>query len=126
MDRTARIKATSSVAIQTDSFQDHLGEISELVYIDSFQDPSHLAAADNSEEFKKLVHIDSFQDPSQMARFDFFQDHSEEYWKWAQTDSIQDHHNGLYRNSSEIDSFQDPCELQSNWLISGPYICIQH
>ena len=38
MDRTARTKATSSVAIQTDSFQDHLGEISELVQTDSFQD----------------------------------------------------------------------------------------
>ena len=41
MDRTAKIKATSSVATQTDSFQDHLGEISELVHIDSFQDPSY-------------------------------------------------------------------------------------
>ena len=64
MDRTARIKATSSVATQTDSFQDHLGESSEIVHTDSFQDPSYLAAADDSEEFRKLVHIDSFQDPS--------------------------------------------------------------
>ena len=54
----------SSVATQTDSFQDHLGEIGELVHIDLFQDPSYLAAADNSEEFTTLVHIDSFQDPS--------------------------------------------------------------
>ena len=67
MDRTARIKATSSVATQTDSFQDHLGEISEIVHIDSFQDPSYLAAADDLEEFRKLVHIDSFQDPSYMS-----------------------------------------------------------
>ena len=35
-DRTARTKATSSVAIQTDSFQDNLGEIGELVQTDSF------------------------------------------------------------------------------------------
>ena len=35
-DRTARIKATSSIATQTDSFQDLLGEISELVHIASF------------------------------------------------------------------------------------------
>ena len=67
MDRTARIKAMSSVATQTDSFQDPLEEISELVHIDSFQDPSYLAAADNSEEFRKLVLIDSFQDPSYLA-----------------------------------------------------------
>ena len=66
MDRTAKIKATSSIATQTDSFQDHLGETSELVHNDSFQDPSYMAAADSfqdhSEEFRKLVHIDSFQD----------------------------------------------------------------
>ena len=40
-DRRARIKATSSVATQTDSFQDHLAEFSEIVHIDSFKDPSH-------------------------------------------------------------------------------------
>ena len=65
-DRTAKIKATSSVATQTDSFQDQLEEFSELVHIDSFQDPSYMAAADFfqdlSEEFRKLVQIDSFQD----------------------------------------------------------------
>ena len=77
-DRTAGIKAMSSVATQTNSFQDHLGEISEIVHIDSFQDPSYLAAADNSEEFRTFVDIDSFQDPSQMVTFDFFQDPSEE------------------------------------------------
>ena len=38
MDRTAGTKATSSVAIQADSFQDHLVEISELVQTDPFQD----------------------------------------------------------------------------------------
>ena len=114
MDRTARIKAMSSVATQTDSFQDHLGESSEIVHIDSFQDPSYLAAAHDSEEFRKLVHIDSFQDPSHMVIFDFFQDHLEENWKLVQIDSFQDHHSGLYGKSSEIDSFQDPCELSSN------------
>ena len=65
MDRAARIKAMSSVATQTDSFQDPLEEeSSELVHIDSFQDPSYPAAADISEEFRTFVHIDSFQDPS--------------------------------------------------------------
>ena len=98
----------SSVATQTDSFQDHLGEISEIMHIDSFQDPTYLAEAGNSEEFWKLVHIDSFQDPSQMVTFDFFQDHSEENWKLVQIDSLQDHHSGLYGNSSEIDSFKTP------------------
>ena len=49
-DRTVGIKATSSVAIQTDSFQDP------------------------SEEFSELVHIDSLQDPPYMATFDSFQD----------------------------------------------------
>ena len=83
MDRTAGNKAMSSVATQTDSFQDHLGEFSELVHTNSFQDPSYQAAADNSEEFMKLVHIDSFQDPSQMATFD-------ENWKLVQIDSFQD------------------------------------
>ena len=63
MDRTARIKATSSVATQTDSFQDPSeAELSEIMHIDSFQDSSYLAAADSSEEFRKLVHIGSFQD----------------------------------------------------------------
>ena len=38
MDRTARTKATSNVAVQADYFQDHLGEIGELVQNDSFQD----------------------------------------------------------------------------------------
>ena len=112
-DRTAGIKARSSVATQTDSFQDHLGEISELVHIDSFQDPSYLAEADNSEEFRKLVHFDSFQDPSQMVTFDFFQDHSEEKRKLLQIDSFQDHHSGLYGNLSEIDSFLDPMFVYS-------------
>ena len=130
MDRTAKIKATSSVATQTDSFQDPLGEISELVHINPFQDPSY-TVADNSEGLKKLVHINSFQDPSyptatdnseecrtskhidsfqdlsQLATFDFFQDHSEEKRNLVQIDSFQDHHSGLYGNSSEIDSFQD-------------------
>ena len=70
MDRTARIKATSNVATQTDSFQDHLeAELSEIMHTDSFQDPSYLAAADNLEKFRKLVYIDSFQDPSQMVTF---------------------------------------------------------
>ena len=70
MDRTARIKATSSVATQTDSFEDHLEEeFSELVHIDSFRDPSYMAANDDLEEFRKLVHIDSFQDLSQMVPF---------------------------------------------------------
>ena len=78
MDRTAGIKATSSVETQTDSFQDHLGAIRELVHTDSFEDPSYMAAADDLEEFRKLVHIDSFQDPSYMAKFDSFQDHLEE------------------------------------------------
>ena len=55
MDRTARTKATNNVAIQTDSFQDHLGEIGELVQINSFK-----TIAD-------------------MAKVDFFQDHLEEY-----------------------------------------------
>ena len=100
----------SSVATQIDSFQDHLGEPSEIVDIDSFQDPSYLAAADDLEEFRKLVHIDSFQDPSYMATFDFFQDHSEEE----------------KRKLVQIDSFQDPCELSSNCLISGPYVHIQY
>ena len=105
----------SSVATQTDSFQDHLvGELSEIVHIDSFQDPSYPAAADDLEEFRKLVHIDSFQDPSQMMTFDFCQDHLEENWKLVQTDSFQDHHSGLYSNSSEFNSFQDPCDLSLN------------
>ena len=70
-DRTARIKAMSSEATQTNSFQDHLDEeFSELVHTDSFQDPSYLAAADNLEEFSELVHIDSFQDPSYLAAAD--------------------------------------------------------
>ena len=83
MDRTARIKARSSVAKQTNSFQDHMGETSELVHIDSFQEPSYMAAADSFqdhlEEFRKLVHIDSFQD------------HLEEFRKSVQIDSFQDH-----------------------------------
>ena len=67
MDRTAKIKATSSVATQTDSLQDHLGEISELVHNDSFQDPSYMATFDSFQDhsekgFRKLVQIDSFQD----------------------------------------------------------------
>ena len=114
MDRTARIKATSSVATQTDSFQDHLGEIGELVHTDSFQDPSYITAADDPEEFMKLLHIDSFQDPSYMASFDSFQVHLKENWKLVQIDSFQDHHIGLYGKSSEINCFQDLCELQSN------------
>ena len=70
MDRTAGIKATCSIATQTDFFQDHLeAELSEIMHIDSFQDPSYPAATDNLEEFRKLVHIDSFQDPSQMVTF---------------------------------------------------------
>ena len=40
----------------------------------------------------------------------------------AKFDSFQDHHSGQYSKSSEIYSFQDPCELQSNWLISEPYV----
>ena len=44
----------------------------------------------------------------------------------AKCDSFQDHHSGLYSKSSEIDSFQDPCDLSSNWLISKPYVHIQH
>ena len=103
MDRTVRIKATSSVATQTDLFQDPLeAELSEILHIDSFQDLSYLAADDNSEEFRKLVHTDSFQDPSQMV--------TSQNWKSIQIDSFQDHHSGLYRNSSEIDSFQDLCD----------------
>ena len=71
MDRTAGIKAMSSVATQTDSFQDPSeAELNEIMHIDSFQDPSYPAAADNSEEFRKLVHIDSFQDPSQTVTLD--------------------------------------------------------
>ena len=97
MDRTARIKVKSSVATQTDSFQDPLEEeFNELEYIDSFQNPSYPAAADNSEELRKLVHINSFQDHSHPATFDFFQDHSEEKRKLVQIDSFQDHHSGLY------------------------------
>ena len=66
MDRTAGIKATSSVATQTHS---KTTEISEMVHIDSFQD--HIqAAADDLENSVKLVHIDSFQDPSYMAAAD--------------------------------------------------------
>ena len=56
MDRAAKIKATSSVATKTSSFQDHLGETSELVHIDSAAD----SFQDHLEEFRKLVHIDSF------------------------------------------------------------------
>ena len=32
----------------------------------------------------------------------------------ATFDSFQDHHSGLYGKSSEIETFQDLCELQSN------------
>ena len=56
MDRTARNKTTSSVATHTDSFQDHLGEISKLVQTGSFQDHSE-------EDNWNMVQIDSFQDP---------------------------------------------------------------
>ena len=103
MDRTSRIKATSSVATQTDSFQDHLGGISELVHIDSFQDPSHMATFDSfqdhsEEEFRKVVQIGSFQD----------------HCPYQKVDSFQDHHSGLYGKPSEIDSFQDPCESSSS------------
>ena len=71
MDRTVKIKTTSSVATQT---QDHLGEISELVYIDSFQDPSY------------MVTFDSFQDhlsglDGKSSEIDSFQDHSEEEFR---------------------------------------------
>ena len=65
-----------------------------------------------------------------------FQDPLEENWcilthfktltHRAKFDSFQDHHSSLYGISSEIDSFQDPCELQSNWLISGPRVCMWH
>ena len=42
MDRTAGIKATSNIATQNDSFQDHSeAEPSKSVHIDSFQDPLH-------------------------------------------------------------------------------------
>ena len=128
----------SSVTTQTDSFQDLLEEkVSEAVHIDSFQDPSYLAAVDNSEKFRKVVHIDSFQDPPHPVTFDFFQDHLEEkrklvhidsfqdpsylaaadnleeFRKLVHIDSFQDHHSGLYGNSSETNSFQDPCDTSN-------------
>ena len=82
------------------------------------------------------MQIDSFQDhcpyDKSLLLSTPFMTISEEFWNWcklthfraiaqmAKVDSFQDHHSGLYGKSSEIDSFQDPCELQWNWLISGP------
>ena len=106
MDRTARTKATSSVATQTDSFQDPLGEISE------FQDHSQqqMTIQRNLQHSCTLTHFKTLQ----TATFDSFQDHSEEEKrKLVQIDSFQDHHSGLHGNSSEIDSFQDPCDTSN-------------
>ena len=39
----------------------------------------------------------------------------------VQFDFFQDHHSGLYGKSSEINSFQDHCTFEQNWLISRLY-----
>ena len=106
------------MAIKVDSFQDHLGEISQL------------------------VHIDSFQDPSYMATFDSFQDHHVAYManhqkltpfktpvNYSQIDSFQDHLIGLYSVSfsmgetPQIDSIKTPWESTfRKLLLSRPYV----
>ena len=58
-----------------------------------------------------------------------FQDPLEENWKLVQIDSFQDPMFIPQKCSTQplcVDSFQDPCDSSSNWLISRPYVCIQH
>ena len=128
MDRTARIKATSSVATQTDSFQDPSEEFSELVYINSFQDPSYMVTFDSFQDHlrgldgksSKLTPLKTaqkrnlgnwcrlthFRTISQMAKVYFFQDPALEGKHWKLVEKMTPFKTPV--NHNQIDSFQDP------------------